>query len=681
MAALRLRVGHSAQRNCRFWVNNFEHLWINRRFGWTPAPRQQIEEAYKETSETIVVPRRKTWSKEAVLEALASTVSRDLTAFPHRFQDDPYLSPQTFAESMTYTLTHQSGTSAAKYFISCNPKLFTKDFAEPHIPCLMPEAVPLHLEEVTEEALKERISLRKVSAAVDLHDQLLQVGTAVSMETTHDLLDLICLHCDRDPDREGEPELEDFVEESDKKVKKKKWNVLLSKRTNSTWKENNNAERIFHLLPERDARCYSALIRGMVMHGAYAKAFSCYADMLNARLAPDLHIFNALLSAAFHLRQNSMERRDFLLELLTQMSKQEVQPNLQTFNSVLGSLRHCGVYGKPTSLETLNEMKALGIAPSLTSYYYILQIFNKREHVHESNRFVTVLLQEMMSLLEGQRLTCQGPDDVYFFMTAVKICVAYKDMELAYKVQSVVEFGENWRLLGNPYQQKVFYGNFFSLLCMLEPVDAVLAWYRRHYPSLYYPSHVELGNLLQALDTDSRLDLLPAIWNDIRCLRYDTNASLMEELLSLMSRDRHSPEVQRSFGECALEVQRAFEENKERLGLVLSSTALSNVTALLLRADKTQQAWDMLPLFKSRNRVPREDLMEECLTVCRGGGGSAERAVELVQLSAAFSLSATSRLAKFTLAQFQLTEEQRAVLSDLESAGLAETPVNVHRRT
>lgn len=32
-----------------------------------------------------------------------------------------------------------------------------------------------------------------------------------------------------------------------------------------SWKENNNAERIFSLLPERDTRCYSALIRGTVM--------------------------------------------------------------------------------------------------------------------------------------------------------------------------------------------------------------------------------------------------------------------------------------------------------------------------------------------------------------------------------------------------------------------------------
>lgn len=53
-----------------------------------------------------------------------------------------------------------------------------------------------------------------------------------------------------------------------------------------------------------------------------------------------------------------------------------------------------------------------------------------------------------------------------------------------------------------------------------------------------------------------------------------------------------------------------------------------------------------------------ESLLEDFLSVCHTDG-SAQRAVELVQLSAAFCLSATPRLAKQTLAEFNLTEEQR----------------------
>lgn len=36
-------------------------------------------------------------------------------------------------------------------------------------------------------------------------------GTTVSMETTHSLLDLICLYSDRDPVQDGEPQTDDAV--------------------------------------------------------------------------------------------------------------------------------------------------------------------------------------------------------------------------------------------------------------------------------------------------------------------------------------------------------------------------------------------------------------------------------------------------------------------------------------
>uniref|UniRef100_A0A3Q4G3J7 Small ribosomal subunit protein mS39 n=1 Tax=Neolamprologus brichardi TaxID=32507 RepID=A0A3Q4G3J7_NEOBR len=540
------------------------------------------------------IPRKKT-SREAVLETLASTVSRDPTAYPYQFQDDPYLSPRTSTEFKLFSLSQESGRSAAKYIVNNNPKLFTKDFAEPHIPCLMPETVSLRLEEVSEEALKERITLRKVTAAVDMYDQLLQ-ATTVSMETTHSLLDLICLYSDRDP-------------------------------------ENNNAERIFNLLPERDTRCYSALIRGMVKHGAYAKAFSMYTDMLNNRLT-DVHIFNALISAAPDVRDKFNERWD---ELLNQMNQQKVRPNLLTFNSVLKALRRCGFLAKTQALHTLNEMKALGI-PSLASYDHILAVFYKSSSAQNN----TDLLQEVIAELEGCIFTCQDPDD----------CLDSKDLELGYKIQSLVDVGRNWRLLGDSFQQSI-YGRFFNLLCMMEHIDVVLKWYKQIIPSLYYPNPQGMRDLLQALDTDSRLDLLPSIWKDIKTLGHDNKPDLVEELLGLMAREKHSSEqVQESFAACALDVKSVFDLKPS---IEWSAASLSHITTLLLRANKTRQA-EMLQLFKSRNRVP-EGLLNNFLSVCHSDGDS-QKAVQLVQLSAAFCLPTTWRLAKRALAEFDLTEEQ-----------------------
>uniref|UniRef100_A0A7N8YM63 Small ribosomal subunit protein mS39 n=1 Tax=Mastacembelus armatus TaxID=205130 RepID=A0A7N8YM63_9TELE len=456
-------------------------------------------------------------------------------------QDDSYLSPRNSAEFKLYTLSQESGRSAAKYFVNTNPKFFTKDFAEPHIPCLMPETVSLRLEEVSEEALKERISLSKVTAAVDMYDQLLQAGECAH---THTHTHILCLYSNftqsEQPGEEAKRRKGRFRHASDF--------------MKTMWRENNNAERIFNLLPERDTRCYSALIRGMVKHGAYAKAFSMYTDLLNNRLTADVHIFNVLISAAPDVREKYNERWDLIADLLNQMSQQKVWPNLLTFNSVLKALRRCGPLARTQALLTLNEMKAL--------------------------------------------------------------------------------------------------------LCIMEHIDEVLKWYRLLIPSLYYPNPQSLRDLFQALDTDSRLDLLPAIWKDIRSLGHDNKLALVEEVLSLMARDEHSPEVQESLAVCALDVKSVFDGDKGRPGLEWSTSSLTHITSLLLKANKTQQAWEMLQIFKAKNRVPSERLLNNFLSVCRSDG-SCQRAVDLVQLSAAFCLPATSVLAKQVLAEFDLTEEQR----------------------
>uniref|UniRef100_A0A8D3ATV9 Small ribosomal subunit protein mS39 n=1 Tax=Scophthalmus maximus TaxID=52904 RepID=A0A8D3ATV9_SCOMX len=524
------------------------------------------------------------------------------TAYKYQFQDDPYLSPRSSTEFSLFLFAHESGRSAAKYFINNNPKFFTKDFAEPHIPCLMPETVSLVLEEVSEEALKERITLRKVKASVDMYDQLLQAGTAVSIETTHNLLDLICLYCDREPVEGGGPQTEDTQS-------------LVSPKC--TWEENNNAERLFNVLPERDTRCYSALIRGMAKHGAYEKAFSMYTGLLNERL-------KVVFAGADTQTQCLCVSLCLLQELLTHMKEQEVRPNLLTFNNVLQALKRCGTVAKSKSLQTLYEMKALGIAPSLTTYSYILEIFSRT-----------------------------GELDVTLHLKNTLI-----DLEQGYKIQSLLECGENWRLLGASFHQGIYYGTFFRLLCEREHIDVVLKWYKKLIPTHFYPNSQGLGKLLQALDAGNRLDLLPQIWQDIRTLHHEDKSHLVEELLSLMTRDKHSPEVQESFAACALDVKGVFEIVAHGPPLEWSPSSLKNITSLLLRANKTQQAWEVLQLFKSKNRIPPNQLLDDFLSACHSSG-SAERALDLVRLSAAFDLPATAELAKRTLAEFQLTEEQR----------------------
>ncbi|MBN3323712.1 PTCD3 protein, partial [Atractosteus spatula] len=550
---------------------------------------------------------------------------QDPTAAHYAFQDDPYLTPRTSSEFKLYSLSQESGRNAAKYIINTYPRFFKKDFAEPHIPCLMPETFEPQITEVSEAALQERIRLRKVKAAVQVYDQLLQAGTAVSLEATNDLLDLICFYGDRDPVREDMPEQRESeeVEEIQEVMQSNRGRLRkASDLLGIVWRqvyllpvlENNNAERIFNLMPERNERSYCALIRGMVKYGAYTKAFNTYTDLLNNRLTADVHTFNALLATAPEIKEKYNEKLELIFDLLKQMGEQKVQPNLLTFNAVLKSLRKCGPLARVQAFHTLNEMKALGVEPSLATFHHLLGLFYKT----------------VMDEVEGKSFFAQDPDDVYFFSGAMKICLDLKDIELAYRLHRFLGEGDNWQLLGDSYLRSVYYGRFFSLLCMMENIDEILKWYRDLIPSLYYPNSQGLKDLLQALDTDNRLDLIPMIWKDIKQMGHANKADLVEEVLALMARDKHSPEV---------------------------SASKTSATAVFFFSFCFSKR-GMLQLFKSSNRVPDVALFAEFVNLAKANNNS-NQAVELVRLSAGFSLPITAELASRVKEEFELTDKQK----------------------
>uniref|UniRef100_W5KWE0 Small ribosomal subunit protein mS39 n=1 Tax=Astyanax mexicanus TaxID=7994 RepID=W5KWE0_ASTMX len=656
MASSCVHVGRQIHKTGRIFQRGARDILQRRYVGLGSAACQQSAAEVSGSAEEIVIPRKKTWNKETVLQALAATVNRDPTASNYVLQDDSYLIPNSYAQFKLFTLSKESGRNTAKYFINTYPKYFQKDFAEPHIPCLMPETLELEIEEVSEAALIERIQLRKVKAAVDMYDQLQQSGTPLSVDLTNDLLDLICLYGDQDPAPE---QGSDYMGEDQEDVKKKE-GIPQRDSGISRWRENNNAERIFHIMPERTRRSYGALIRGMVKYGAYSKAFDMYTDMLNNRLTADVHIFNALITAAPEVREQIQEKWELVLNLLKQMAKQDVKPNLLTFHAVLRCLRRSRHLAKVFSV--FNEMKALGIAPSLATYNLILGIVYKQASFAKGH---TEILEKVLDEISGKSFTPQDPDDVKFFINAMRICQEAKDIELAYKLHSVVGVGENWKLLGESYFQNIYYWRFFSLLCMMENIDVVLKWYKELIPSLYYPTAQGMRDFLQALDTDNRLDLIPQIWKDIKQMGYGNMSDMVEEILSLMAREKQSPEVQQAFADCALDIKGLYMTQSGPL--TWSGISLRCITSILLAAERTQQAWEMLNLFKPNNRVPPESLMNDFLASIKASN-KAQQAVELVQISASFCLPVTPSLIERVQQEFELTEEQRNVLTDLESS-------------
>uniref|UniRef100_A0A8C6RCT7 Small ribosomal subunit protein mS39 n=1 Tax=Nannospalax galili TaxID=1026970 RepID=A0A8C6RCT7_NANGA len=390
--------------------------------------------------------------KVAVLQALASTVNRDPTAAPYAFQDDPYLLPTSTLESRSFLLAKKSGETAAKFIINSHPKYFQKDVAEPHIPCLMPECFEPQIEDRSEAALKERIRLRKVKASVDLFDQLLQAGTAVSLETTNSLLDLLCYYGDQEPptdyyfqQTEQSEDLEEATEESNQTSKTKA----------GLWKAQNNAERIFALMPEKNAYSYCTMIQGMVKHRAHAQALKLYTELLNNRLRADVYTFNALIEAkTFVLNEKFEEKWNNILDLLKHMVAQNVKPNLQTFNAMLKFLRKFYSLGRLPALQTLREMKSIGIEPSLATYHHIIQLFY--QGMCSYAKMPSFIIYDIMNELAGKKFTPKDLDDDKFFQSAMNVCSSLRDLELAYQVHNLLNTGDNRKFIGRDFRRNFY---------------------------------------------------------------------------------------------------------------------------------------------------------------------------------------------------------------------------------
>ncbi|XP_027978177.1 pentatricopeptide repeat domain-containing protein 3, mitochondrial isoform X2 [Eumetopias jubatus] len=614
----------------------------------------------------VVIPKKKTWDKVAVLQALASTVNRDITAAPYAFQDDPYLIPTSSVESRSFLLAKKSGENAAKFIINSHPKYFQKDIAEPHIPCLMPEYFEPQIEDISEAALRERIKLKKVKASVDMFDQLLQAGTTISLETSNSLLDLLCYYGDKEPPAdyhfqksEKSEELEEAAEENDEKSKK------ADHQFGVTWRAKNNAERIFALMPEKNSHSYCTMIRGMVKHRAPVQALNLYTELLNNRLHADVYTFNALIEAtALSVNKKLEDKWNNILELLKQMAAQKVKPNLQTFNTILKCLRRFHVFGRLPALQTFREMKAIGIEPSLATYHYMIQLFYHHENPSKGS---SLIIYDIMNELTGQKFSPKDPDDDMFFQSAMRACSFLRDLELAYQVHGLLNTGDNWKFIGPDHRRNFYYSKFFSLLCLMEQIDVTLQWYKDLIPSVFFPHSQTLIDLLQALDVANRLEMIPQIWKDSKEYGHIFRNDLKEEILMLMARDQHPPELQVAFADCAADIKSTYESQDARqIAPEWPANCLNYIAVLFLRAGRMQEAWKMLGLFKKHNKIPGNELLNEFMDSAKASNSPAQ-AIEIVKLASAFSLPVCEGLTQRVMADFVISQEQKEALGNLTS--------------
>lgn len=360
--------------------------------------------------------------------------------------------------------------------------------------------------------------------------------------------------------------------------------------------------------------------------------------------------------------KNLKKKWNNILDLLKQMVTQNVKPNLQTFNTILKCLRRFYAFGKLPALQTLREMKAIGIEPSLATYHYVIQLFYQHESPSKGS---SLIIYDIMNEVMGKRFSPRDPDDDMFFQSAMRVCSSLRDLELAYQVHGLLNTGDNWKLIGSDHRRNFYYSKFFNLLCFMEQIDVTLKWYKDLIPSVFFPHSQTMIDLLQALDVANRLDMVPQIWKDSKEYGHTFRNELKEEILMLMARDQHPPELQVAFADCAADIKSTYESQDARqTAPEWPASSLNYVAVLFLRAGRTQEAWKMLGLFRKHNKIPRAELLNEFLDSAKASSSPAQ-AIELVKLASAFSLPVCEGLTRRVMAEFTLTQEQREALGEL----------------
>ncbi|KAL1766613.1 pentatricopeptide repeat domain-containing protein 3, mitochondrial isoform X2, partial [Sigmodon hispidus] len=518
------------------------------------------------------------------------------------------------------------------------------------------------IEDVSEAALLERIRLRKVKASVDLFDQLLQAGSTVSLETTNSLLDLLCYYGDQESPADYSFQQTEHAENLDEATEE---NNQTSKMKTVPWKAQNNAERIFALMPEKNLHSYCTMIQGMVKHLAHAQALKLYTELLNDRLQANVYAFNALIEAVFLSSEKFEEKWNNILDLLKDMVAQKVKPNLQTFNAVLKGLRKAYLFGKVPALQTLREMKYLGIEPSLATYHHIIHVFYQQG---SSLKIPSLIIYDIMNELKGKKFFPQDLDDDKFFLSAMNVCSSLRDLELAYQVHRLLNTGDNRKLIGNDYERNIYYSKFFGLICSMEQIDVTLKWYKDLVPSVFLPHSRGMIGLLQALDVAGRLEMVPQIWEDSKDYGHTFRDALREEILMLMARDKHPPELQVAFADCAADIKSTYESQDSRKAASdWSANPLQYIAVLFLRGGRIQEAWRMLALFKKHNKIPKSELLEEFMDTAKAFDNPA-LAIDVVKLASAFSLPVCESLAQRVMMDFTVDPKDKEALSNLTAA-------------
>lgn len=442
------------------------------------------------------------------------------------------------------------------------------------------------------DTLRETIAHVQVSDATLVYRRLCERGVSVDADLKQQLLELLCYH-------NHEDQLSaDLIEE--------RWHGQSSvagrgERQRKTWRDHDLAEQLFADIEPRTVHSYAAIIRGMAKYCQVERAWSLFQEAHEHDIRLDVATYNAIIAVANFLKESGELRWQLVQDILRRMAAAQLRPDLHTLNAVLSLISTIGGHrhGRVFALQTLAEFRALGVEPSLATWYYVLAIFC-RERGPVSHVLVDILPQ-----IEARDWQIRSPKDTFFFVTAMDVCRNHLgDKELAKRIDRLLHTGNNYDLIGDSYKESIYYRHYFGLLSGAEPLERFMAdTYDRLVPHVYTPEPGIMAEVLKQVDVNGALELVPRLWSDMVQFDHVQRESLLQQVLRIMvdnrPREAELPAhagLGRRFADIAWQIWEKFEAQSEHANthrsnqMAWTGQMLGDVLQLCCRADDWDRA-------------------------------------------------------------------------------------------
>uniref|UniRef100_A0A1A9V273 Small ribosomal subunit protein mS39 n=1 Tax=Glossina austeni TaxID=7395 RepID=A0A1A9V273_GLOAU len=559
--------------------------------------------------EIIEIPKRIHRSPTDILYALAATVGRDPTAAHYKYHDDPYLIPTSNITKRTYAMAQEAGRKAAKWIKEEHRDLFKHQEAEPHIKAFAPKLIFTENSEPELQTLEELIQLFEVKDAVFVYNLMKKKGVEITSETKQNLLELVSFYNNEEPLSEDLYEERSFRQSNETRERNRK-----------TWKDGDLAEQLFHEIEPKTEKAYAALIRGMAKYFQAERAYALLQEALEKQFSVDTTTFNSVLSVVNFLKDTADLRWELCKDLLHQMNRLQLKPDLGTLNALLECISSFGNFklARQSALQVLSEFKRLGVTPNLGSYYYLLIIFCRERGP------VSHVIVDILNELGQQEFKIQHPKDTYFFATAMDVCRNHlHDRSLAQKVDKLLHTGKNYDLIGNTYQETIYYRHYFALLSQTSTIDEFMQTYDLLVPNVYIPEPGIMEEILKMVEINAAIDLLPRLWSDVVIFDHVNRENLLLRILKIMINNKpdinehNQKQLPQQFAKIALDIYNKVEESKR---LSFTGEMLGDIICLLTRGENFEKATEVFNhIDKNQHSIPgtpSEHCLKEYIETC-----------------------------------------------------------------